>query len=50
MLIFELYRRKAVGMTMPAFRVVEHLDVIEDIAARLFAVGVDLSTNPLPLE
>jgi hypothetical protein len=30
-LFFELCRRKAVGITLAAFRIVEHLDVIEDI-------------------
>ena len=35
---------------MTTFRVVEHLDVIEDITARFVAVNVDSSTDSIALE
>lgn len=35
---------------MAALRVVEHLDVIEDIPARCFPVAIGLSPDALPLE
>lgn len=35
---------------MAAFRVVEHLDVIEDIPLGLFAISVDPPSNSFPLE
>lgn len=50
MLVLELYRRKPIGMAMSTLRVVEHLDVVQDVAPRLLAVSVYLSTNLFPLE
>lgn len=35
---------------MPAFWVVEHLDVIEHISASILPGAVDLSPDPLPLQ
>ena len=35
---------------MPAFWVVEHLDVIEHIAASILPCVVDFSLNPFPLQ
>ena len=49
-LFFELYRRNVVCITVTTFRVVEHLDVIEDIPPGLFAIRIDFPANALPLE
>jgi hypothetical protein len=35
---------------MPAFWLVEHLDVIEHISASILSGAVDLSSDPLPLQ
>lgn len=37
-------------MAMTPFRVVEHLNVVEDIRSGLFAGGIDATTNPFALE
>jgi hypothetical protein len=44
-LLFKLYRRYVVSMTMTAFRGVEELDVIEDVTARLFSIDIDLAAD-----
>lgn len=35
---------------MPAFRVIEHFDVIENITSDVFTRCVDLSSDSLPLQ
>lgn len=47
---FELYRRQAFGSAMTASGVVEHLDVVEDIAAGQTPGWVDLAPDALALE
>lgn len=48
--LFELYRKKPVCIRMTTLWVVEHLNVVEDVAPRLFAVGIDAPANPFPLQ
>lgn len=47
---FELDRRSVAGCAVTPFGVIEHLDVIEDVATRLTARGVDLPTHAFALE
>jgi hypothetical protein len=47
---FELYRQNASGRVVSPLWVVEHFDVVEDIASGLVAGGIDLTTNPFALE
>ena len=49
-LLFVLYRRKAVVVSVSAFGVVEHLDIVEHVTPRIIACGVDLALDPLQLE
>ena len=45
MLPFELYRRDAVSIRVAALWVAEHVEMVEDISARRFAIGVDPTTR-----
>lgn len=47
---FELDRRSVAGSAVAPLGVVEHLDVVEDVSARVIARGVDLPTDSLALE
>src|SRR5690606_36925466 len=47
---FELYWRDASIGAVPAFGVVEHLDVVEHVATRRIPGQVDPSPDPLSLE
>ena len=46
----ELYRRSISGSAMAALRVVEHLDVVEDIGSRVIAGRIDLAADAFALE
>lgn len=50
MLLLELYLRQASGGVEAAFRVVEHLDVIEHVTPDVFAGGVDAAADTFALE
>jgi hypothetical protein len=47
-LIFELYWRNTVCITMTWFRVVEHFDVVKDITPGFFLVAIDLAADSFP--
>lgn len=48
-LVFELYLRNIVCIAMATFRVVEHLDVVEDVATGLLPIEIGLTADTLPL-
>ena len=50
MALFELYWGNVASRSMTALWVVEHLDVVEDIASGLIPGGIDLASNALTLE
>ena len=47
---FKLYRRSISGSAVAPLRVVEHLDVVEDIGSGLITAWVDLTTDTLTFE
>ena len=47
-LLFVLYQRNVVCITMATFRVVEHLYVIEDVPASFFSVSGKVAFNQRP--
>lgn len=49
-LVLELYWRNVVCIAMSTCRVVEHLNVVEDVATSLLSVEVGLTADTLPLE
>ena len=48
--VFEVYRRQHSVSDMFAFRVIEHLDVVEDVLSGLFTGFVKPSSDPFTLE
>jgi hypothetical protein len=46
-LLFVVDRRHIVAAAVPALRIVEHLDIIEDVLPGLVAGSVDATTNAL---
>ena len=49
-LLFILDRRQAIAEAVPAPRIVEHLDVIEDILLCFFPSAVGLASDPFPFQ
>lgn len=45
-----LYRQQVIVEAMPAFYLVEHLDVIEHITTSILPRGVDFPTEPFPFQ
>lgn len=45
-----LDRRQVIAEAVPALRIVEHLDIVQDILLCFFTGAVCFASNPLPFE